>query len=390
MGNWLATHPTIVSSFAAAALGAVAWSGHAATLPLSFSFLPLTLIQPNRWSAYGVAFPYYAASTWSLVPGAKTFFGPNQYSFEAVALWLTASALLAAPWGLFHFCTSPARFWSAPLTLGATSLPPLGLIGWASPLTSAGMLFPGTGWFGIIAIAFLPAVIVSRPWRGLAITGALIALANAMYPGDPRPPATWVAVDTTFGRSQAELPDPIREFQNAEWIQQRALHSNARVTLFPETVVPRWNDATEGFWEPTLATLTAAGKTIVFGTTVAVAGSPQRLNGVVIRGGTSATFFQRVPVPISMWNPFGQSGFPLRLGGSGSIQVGGERAAVLICYELLLTWPVLSANLEHPTILVGVANDYWASRTIIPAEQRVALSAWARLFGLPKLIAVNT
>jgi apolipoprotein N-acyltransferase len=91
-----------------------------------------------------------------------------------------------------------------------------------------------------------------------------------------------------------------------------------------------------------------------------------------------------------MWKPFSTSGFPLRACGRGTVRVCGERAAVLICYELLLTWPVLSANLEHPTILVGIANDYWASRTIIPAEQRVVLSAWARLFGLPKLIAVNT
>ena len=74
----------------------------------------------------------------------------------------------------------------------------------------------------------------------------------------------------------------------------------------------------------------------------------------------------------------------------GVINIHGQRAAVLICYEQLLTWPVLLSMAQHPTILIVVANDYWASRTPIPAVQRVALTAWARLFALPKLMAVNT
>ena len=391
MGIWFSHHRTLASVVVAAVIGTFAWSGRAATLPLSFGLLLLVLLQANRRAAYAVALAYYAASTWPLVPGANTFFGANSHPFDGVALWGTASVLLAGPWGLFHFRTWPARFWSTPLALLSTCLPPLGLIGWASPLTSAGMIFPGAGWLGIFALLFLPAIIIRRPRLGLSIAGALIALANLIYPGDPPPPRAWEAADTTFGRSELELPDPLREFENAEWIQQRALNSHARIILFPETVVPRWNDATEAFWEPTLRDLAANGKTIVFGTTIPVAASPRRLNSIIVRGASrSASFFQRVPVPISMWRPFSQAGFPLRLSGPGSVSVAGQRAGVLICYELLLTWPVLSLSLEHPAILVGVANDYWAKRTPIPAVQRVALNAWARLFGLPKLIAVNT
>ena len=91
-----------------------------------------------------------------------------------------------------------------------------------------------------------------------------------------------------------------------------------------------------------------------------------------------------------MWKPLRQDGIPLRLAGPGTIAVAGHRAGILICYELLLTWPVFTVSLEHPTILVGLANDYWASQTSIAAAQRAALTAWARLFRLPKLIAVNT
>jgi hypothetical protein len=391
MGNSLREHRTIISALSSALIGAFGWSGHAATLALVFGILPLVIVQANRRQAWSVALCYYAASSWPLVPGAQAFFGSNCSFIQGAALWLFASVLLAAPWGLFHFRNWPGRFLSVPLALAATSLPPLGLIGWASPLTCAGILFPGSGWGGIFALLLLPGMIARYPRWGLLLTGTLVVFTNTTYPGDRMPPTGWEAVDTRFGSSELEFSDAVREFQNAERIEERALHSSALVIIFPETVVPRWNDATEAFWEPTLSTLAATGKTIVLGSTVPIPASPRRLNSVIIRGAsTGATFSERIPPPLSMWRPFSQSGFPLRLSGPGTIRVAGERAAVLICYELLLTWPVVSASLERPTIMVGLANDYWAAHTPIPAAQRIALTSWARLFSLPKLMAVNT
>src|SRR5438105_4247405 len=74
----------------------------------------------------------------------------------------------------------------------------------------------------------------------------------------------------------------------------------------------------------------------------------------------------------------------------GVINIHGQRAAVLICYEQLLTWPVLLSMAQHPTILIVVANDYWATGTPIQRFQFAAVWAWARLFGIPSLSAVNT
>jgi apolipoprotein N-acyltransferase len=91
-----------------------------------------------------------------------------------------------------------------------------------------------------------------------------------------------------------------------------------------------------------------------------------------------------------MWKPLAKDGIPLRLRGPGTVTVAGQRVAFFICYELLLTWPVLASAVERPTVLIGVANDYWAKHTRIPAAQRAALTAWARLFRIPRLTAVNT
>jgi apolipoprotein N-acyltransferase len=80
----------------------------------------------------------------------------------------------------------------------------------------------------------------------------------------------------------------------------------------------------------------------------------------------------------------------LNLNSPGVIVVHGQRAAILVCYEQLITWPVLISMAQRPTVLVAVANDYWVADTPIPSFQLTAVRAWARLFRLPYFSAVNT
>ena len=90
-----------------------------------------------------------------------------------------------------------------------------------------------------------------------------------------------------------------------------------------------------------------------------------------------------------MWRPWSDSGTVADLGGDGIGLIQGQRVAVLICYEQLLTWPMLLSLAGRPQLMIGVANDYWAADTSIPPIQRTTLQAWSRLFGLPLVIAVN-
>ena len=112
-------------------------------------------------------------------------------------------------------------------------------------------------------------------------------------------------------------------------------------------------------------------------------------NVLVIRGADTGSFEQRVPVPLGMWKPFGVEGVPLRLNAAGTLRVAGERAAVLICYEQLLPWPMLTSMLERPTVILAVANDYWAAGTTVPEAQRSAVRSWARLMRIPYVSATN-
>ena len=102
-----------------------------------------------------------------------------------------------------------------------------------------------------------------------------------------------------------------------------------------------------------------------------------------------ATAVQRIPVPIAMWNPFRSQSARLNLFASPVVPIAGERAAVLVCYEQVLTWPVLTSVPHKPTVLVAVANDHWATGTPIPAFQAAAVRAWSRLLGIPAVHATN-
>ena len=69
--------------------------------------------------------------------------------------------------------------------------------------------------------------------------------------------------------------------------------------------------------------------------------------------------------------------------------IGTERVAAMVCYEQILVWPIILAMLDRPTVLVGMANTYWARDTSIPAIQRSHLNAWARIFDTRLVTATN-
>lgn len=411
---------------AAAAVGLAFTTAHPAGVAAAISMPALALSQPTRRASFQAALFYYGAALWPMMPGANNFFGPDASVLAAVFLWVSTTAALSSAWPLVWSRDRWQAIWRSPAALLLTVLPPLGIIGFASPLTAAGFLFPRTAWCGLLACAVLSGTLAAWPYRSGIVIGCLAAVANAVHLHDPESLPGWQGVSTTFGAIAHRVVNPVTTYEAAQWIQQFSLSSNARVIVFPETVVPSWTAATEAFWQQTLERLRTSGKTIVVGALVPdrihrqasvsydfsadlvalrgdraspimqPAGRPRPEspgfsydNVVIVRGAITANFAQRIPVPIGMWNPFGSGRPRLNLFGPSVLRIAGERAAVLVCYEQLVPWPVLTAMLQRPTVLVGVANDHWASGTPIPASQVIAMRAWSRLFGIPITTAIN-
>jgi len=429
--NWIA-----LSSALAMGLGVS--TGHPLGI-IAAAAMPLTSLAPGtRNDAFKTALGYYIAALWPIVPGLDRYIGQSATILIPIAIWVLTAIMLSVPWTIAATSDRFGCLWRAPLALLVTVIPPLGIIGLASPLTAAGYLFPGTGWTGIAAVALMPGIILATQpmaFRGRCVVRCLViglcialAIGGRLFPsGEAEPPRGWVAVNTNFG----DVSQPFRDFVAAQFIQQKATESSARVLIFPEAVVPRWSEATEAFWRQTLDGCRRRGKILAIGAGLpvqtrtgkdgqqklsdlkrydfsaaidaltrmdtrplhAVQGNPSPEpidNTMLVVGAESTTFFQRVPVPVGMWQPFSRTSVPLRLNAPGVLAIDHQRAAVLICYEQMLTFPILASMLQHPTVLVGISNTFWVDGTPIPRYQATALRGWARLFGVPYLLAVNS
>lgn len=405
--------------------------------------MPLVSLAPDaRKCALRNAFGYYASALWPMIAGVGAYWKSD--IVLPPLLWICTALLLSVPWTIAWTADSVHFSWRAPAALLATVVPPLGIIGLASPLTGAGYLLPGTGWVGLTFVGFVPGIVLSckameRQHRSvvLAISIALCAtlaiLGRWAHPQDSRCPAGWRAVNTHFG----DISLPFKDFAAAQFIQQETARSRSHVVIFPESVVPRWSEATEAFWRQSLDQCRRRGQTLVIGAglpsntegrwdrvqrrnylksydfeaaigalknmnlqpgrheqiqsgQIKPAVAPPGDNTLLVVGAESAALYQRVPVPLAMWRPFSRDSVPLRLDAPGVLKIDHQRVAVLICYEQMLGYPILASMLQHPTVIVGISNTFWISGTTIPRYQANALQSWARLFALPYLSAVNS
>jgi hypothetical protein len=408
-----------LSCLATVVLGLAVSSAHPAGIVAAFLMLPVVAFwRASRRICYAAAAGYYVGALWPLAVGAKNFFGPEVSLVGAIAFWAVCAMLLALPYALLWTATTRQLVWRAPVALLIGVIPPLGLINFASPLAAAGFLFPAWSWGGFALALAGCGLIVAYPKFGFLGLTTMALVANILHHGDRQPPSDWQAVNTHLGAISHGPVSPLREYLAAQDIQALAVASPARIVVLPESVVPRWTMSTDLFWKPTIDKLRQTGKVVVIGALIPESlphsntdiqaaivllrtaheaqPIPRRAepysyrNVAIIRGTQSGIFFQRLPVPVSVWKPFSRGGAPLDLSGPAVLELGGERAAVLICYEEVIPWTVLTAALAHPTLFVGMSNDHWATGTPIPEWQMLCLRAWSRLFWVPYLLAVNT
>ena len=198
--------------------------------------MPLVCLTPGtRNAAFRSTLGYYVAAIWPMVPGLDRYLGQSAVALLPIAMWVLSAILLSLPWAIAW--TSDRRFdylWRVPLALLATIVPPLGIIGLASPLTAAGYLFPGTAWFGLAAVALLPGIVLSTHALSLrrrcavlclfSVSAVVLAIGGRLFArGDAAPPAGWIAVNTRFG----DVSQSFQDFPAAQFIQQKANETSA-------------------------------------------------------------------------------------------------------------------------------------------------------------------
>ena len=227
-----------------AALGLAISTGSPLGLAVSILAPVVFLRQSSRSCASVCALTYYLAAVRDLPLVSYNFFGPTSGLAEGIPLWIFAAGLLSLPWA-WAWSPSPIRFlWRCPIALLLSVVPPLGIIGLASPTAAAGLLFPGTGFAGFALTLCVPALLLNFGRRQVSRSRASSLLLHISAKPQPRPPSDWAAVNTTFGPVGHGHADIVREYQVAKQIDGIARCSRARVVIFPEAVAPIWIGAT--------------------------------------------------------------------------------------------------------------------------------------------------
>jgi apolipoprotein N-acyltransferase len=67
----------------------------------------------------------------------------------------------------------------------------------------------------------------------------------------------------------------------------------------------------------------------------------------------------------------------------------GRKAAVIVCYEAFLTWPIAVSMTRKPDVIICAANLWWCRETSLPVTQKNVVSLWALTFGVPAVFVRN-
>jgi hypothetical protein len=371
-----------------AAIGGAGWSGAPALNYFALLFPFVYLHSQRRLDSLCAVF-YYAAATWSVIPGSQSFFRTDHNFVLPLAIWAALVALAAVPWvGFYSRRYIPI---SAIAALTALALPPLSLTTVAHPLIATGHWFPGTRWFGLGLVVILIAA-YRRFGRAMTLTVLLAAsVATHVRFHRPVPDPHILAVNTNFsGEPTHDNLDSRLEFQERT-IQQIALAHPDTLLVFPESIIPSWNGMHEARWASTFAQLKLQRTGLLIGTTIPITNTEANRNVLLSRGYTERlSYAQRVPVPLGMWHVGDQrSGYPLMLRFPPTIRIWNRRAGILVCYEQLSFWPAIQTLARNPDMLLVPSNVYWAANTPIPAIQHVAAQDWADLWAIPLYEASN-
>lgn len=363
------------------------WSGYVLLLPISAALPLLWSLARTRLQATAVSASYFLAASRGLPQGVAIFYG--QDIWPGLLLWVVASfafvAVHAVLWTDRKGWQKPLRYMAACI---AMAVPPFGILGWAHPITAAGVLFPGWGWWGLAAMAF-GLVGMTTPYRpAAAVTMTGLWLWSAAEWTTPILPASWIGVDLEMGASLGRDTSLERQRQ---LIDIARAQPHGKTIVLPESALSFWTPTVGSVWQNGLR---RTGITVIAGAAII---NEQGYDNVLIQTSAERTqvlYRERMPVPVSMWQPWrawigDESGARAHFFANPIVEVSGRKIAPLICYEQLLVWPVLQSAFHRPDAIVAVGNGWWTAGTSIIDIQRASSKAWARLFNLPLVISFN-
>ncbi|ASY74282.1 conjugal transfer protein TraB [Sinorhizobium fredii] len=370
-------------------VGTVGWSGYALLLPVALAFPILWSLALTRWVAALVSAGYFLAASRGLPQGVAAFYASDLW--PGLLLWLCASVSFVTVHTVLWTKCSDRRPFRYLLAAALMAIPPMGITGWAHPVTAAGILFPGWGWWGLVATTAGLMGLVTRMWPAVAIAFTGFWLWSAANWTEPKLPEDWRGVDLELGSSLGRNTSIQRHRDLIATVKDLA-SGNVRNVVLPESALGFWTPTVERLWAKALQ---GTNISVISGAATIDATGYDNVLVTISADGGRVLYRERVPVPGSMWQPWRSW-----LGTSGGARahffanpvatVGDRQVAPLICYEQLVLWTVLQSMAYDPDLIIAVENGWWTKDTSIVAIQRASAVAWAKLFAKPLVLSFNT
>jgi len=373
---------------AAVLSGWIGWSGEVLLLPVAVSFPALWSGARTRMQAALISAGYFLAASRGLPQGVMNFYSAD--IVPGLLLWLIASSVFVCVHAFFWADTTASRLSLRYLGVCAVmAVPPAGILGWAHPVTGAGVIFPEWGWTGLMAMLIGLAVMVTR-YR--LIAGSILCglwIWSAIHWVAPGAPPGWQGVDLQLGASLGRD----QSMQRQQDLVSLALRQTpGAVVVFPESALGFWTPTLSRFWQESLV---QTNTSVIAGAAIVDESGYDNVLVHITAARASIIYRERMPVPGAMWQPWSHlsnssGGARAYVFANPAVLSGSAKVAPLICYEQLIVWPLLQSILHDPDTIVGVGNGWWSAGTSIIAIQRASTQAWARLFNKPLVMSFNT
>ncbi|MBU2631672.1 MAG: hypothetical protein KKE61_23925 [Proteobacteria bacterium] len=374
------------------ATGLIAWN----------IYLPVAVLLPVIWSkttikksAWLVGLGYHLVASRGLISGIPVFFDATV--FYGVFLWLAAGSIQSLPYYLCAYIKNP--YIAIMLLFTVLILPPVGIVGWANPLTAAGVLFPGTGFAGLFLTILLICSMVWLYGKNKAALGIVMVLMFSLplvnsSPGESESNLPNIkGISTDFAGNPVHLGDKFnKDHQKFIKIYNEYGRSDFKTLVLPETSAGIWFDSTKQLWGRWQRGLKKDQSVILSTLLPENDRSLKTYNALVEmkKDGFAVLYKARQSVPVAMWRPWDKDSVKSNWFDNPVFEIAGKKATALVCYEAYLTWPVLQSFLSgDPEIILFVANHWWSKDTSLLRIQRDCVSAWAGLFGVPVVTAID-
>ena len=371
------------------AIGFIAWD----------SYLPMAILIPVIWSksttkktAWLVGVFYHLTASRGIIFGVPVFF--DSTVLHGIAFWAVAGLIQSLPYFLCSYVRN--SYIAISVLLIALILPPIGIVGWANPLTAAGVIFPGYGFAGLfltlcliwfmvwlynkntiligicaMAIIFYPLIIGSRVMGNIQIQGSI----------------------TNFAGNPANLGDKFqRDYQKFIKTYNQYSGSEFKTLVLPESTGGIWTDSTKHLWSRWQRNL-QKDQVVVLPTLLPESNKTLKTNNTLVemkKDEFNVLYKARQSVPLAMWKPWSKDNVKNNWFENPVFEISGKKATALICYEAYLIWPVLQSFLSgNPEIILFVSNHWWSKNTSLLSIQKTCVNAWASLFATQVVSAIN-